>query len=247
MNYIQLVENYFDSVIDNMYPIRYGNIKPTTVISPKIGITKLLNENIEKVDNIESCANDFIEKLLYIKSELNKDISSIYNGDPAATSHNEIILAYPGFYALAAYRIANYLWQLDIPYIPRIITEHAHNRTGIDIHPGANIGEGLCIDHGTGVVIGETTIIGKNVKIYQGVTLGALSITKKKTDSKRHPTIEDNVILYAQATILGGDTTIGENSIIGGNVWITNSVPANTKIYFNSKNTTITKNNKNIL
>ena len=145
-----------------------------------------------------------------------------------------MILAYPGFYAAVAYRIAHHLELAKVPLVPRIITEYAHGKTGIDIHPGAQIGEGLCIDHGTGVVIGETTVIGKNVKIYQGVILGALSIDKKDILGQRHPTIEDNVIIYAQATILGGDTTIGHDSIIGGNVWITSSVAPNTKIYYNS-------------
>ena len=159
----------------------------------------------------------------------------MYEGDPAAKSRDEIVRTYPGFYAIAAYRIAHELHALGVKGIPRIITEHAHSRTGIDIHPGASIGSHFCIDHGTGVVIGETSVIGNNVKIYQGVTLGALSVNKEDAEKKRHPTLEDNVIVYAGATILGGDTVIGRDSIVGGNVWITSSIPANSKIYYQAK------------
>ena len=165
-------------------------------------------------------------------AKLNKDLEAIYMGDPAAQSKLEVIMAYPGFLALAAYRIAHELYHLNLPLIPRIITEYANTLTSIDIHPGARLGTHICIDHGSGVVIGETAIIGDHVKIYQGVTLGALSIPKTKTKIKRHPTIGDHVIIYAQATILGGETTIGNNSTIGGNVWITESVPENSKVFY---------------
>ena len=147
---------------------------------------------------------------------------------PAAKSREEVIRTYPGFYAVAAYRIAHQLHLLGIQGIPRIITEHAHSKTGIDIHPGAKIGNHFCIDHGTGVVIGETSVIGNHVKIYQGVTLGALSVNKEDATKKRHPTLEDNVVVYAGATILGGGTVIGRGSVIGGNVWLTESVPPDT-------------------
>jgi len=159
------------------------------------------------------------------------DAKSMLSGDPAAVSCNEVFKSYPGFYAIALYRFSHILFLADVDLLPRQITEIAHSLTGIDIHPGAQIGSNFCIDHGTGVVIGETTKIGNNVKLYQGVTLGALSVAKELAKTKRHPTVEDNVVIYAGATILGGDTHIGANSIIGGNVWLIESVPANTRAY----------------
>ena len=174
----------------------------------------------------------FFDALPTIRATLLKDADAMMSGDPAAVSNTEVIRTYPGFYAIAIYRLANKLYQLDVPLVPRILTEYAHRLTGIDIHPGATIGEQFCIDHGTGVVIGGTAHIGNNVKIYQGVTLGALSVKKELAKTKRHPTIEDNVVIYAGATILGGKTVIGANSIIGGNVWITKSVLPNSRVYF---------------
>src|SRR5690554_430759 len=159
----------------------------------------------------------------------------MYTGDPAAKSKTEIVRSYPGFYAIAAYRIAHLLYRQGIALIPRMITEFAHSKTGVDIHPGARIGSYFCIDHGTGVVIGETAVVGDYVKIYQGVTLGALSVNKEDADKKRHPTIEDQVVIYAGATILGGETTVGRESVIGGNVWLTKSVPPQSKIYYQIK------------
>ncbi|HET6766244.1 MAG TPA: serine O-acetyltransferase EpsC, partial [Chitinophagaceae bacterium] len=159
------------------------------------------------------------------------DIEALLAGDPAARTRFEIVRAYPGFYAISFYRIAHALIDLDIPLLPRIITEYAHSKTGIDIHPAAEIGEHFFIDHGTGIVIGETTIIGDHVKLYQGVTLGALSVDKALASVKRHPTVEDHVIIYSGATILGGDTVIGHNSIIGGNVWLTKSIPSCSTVY----------------
>jgi serine O-acetyltransferase len=156
---------------------------------------------------------------------LNTDIEAIHRGDPAAKNEFEVIRAYPGFYALCFYRIAHALYKMDVAIVPRILTEYAHSKTGIDIHPAAQIGEYFMIDHGTGIVIGETSVIGKNVKMYQGVTLGGMSIDKSMSRQKRHPDIEDNVVIYSNATILGGDTLIGEGSVIGGNVWLTQSVP----------------------
>ena len=158
------------------------------------------------------------------------DVKAGNLGDPAAKSDEEIILSYPGLEAILVHRIAHFLFKCGVPLIPRIMSEHVHGKTGIDIHPGATIGESFFMDHGTGIVIGETCIIGNNVKIYQGVTLGALSVKKNLQNKKRHPTIEDNVTIYANATILGGDTVIGKNSIIGGNTWVTKSVPADTVI-----------------
>jgi serine O-acetyltransferase len=176
-------------------------------------------------------STDFSNKIPEIYNLLLTDIQAIIEGDPAANSEYEIIRTYPGFSAIAFYRIAHELFELEVPLLPRMITEFAHSQTGIDIHPGANIGHHFFIDHGTGIVIGETTHIGNHVKLYQGVTLGALSVSKNMASMKRHPTIEDKVVIYSGATILGGDTIIGEGSVIGGNVWLTDSLPAKTKIY----------------
>ncbi len=185
--------------------------------------------------NGSDLSNQFFRKLDEVYSLVHQDVEAMFQGDPAAKSKTEIIRSYPGFYAIAAYRIAHVIQKLGIQLIPRIITEFAHSRTGIDIHPGATIGPYFCIDHGTGIVIGETTIIGSNVKIYQGVTLGALSVEKADADIKRHPTIEDNVVIYAGATILGGNTKVGRDSIIGGNVWLTHSVAPESKVYYQSR------------
>ncbi len=177
----------------------------------------------------------FLGAIPAVREKLTGDVEAAYEGDPAARSFDEIIVSYPGLLAIAVYRIAHELYHLDVPLIPRIMTEFAHRATGIDIHPGAHIGERFFIDHGTGVVIGETSEIGDNVRIYQGVTLGALSFKKDQDGrivkgGKRHPTIEDNVVIYAGATILGGDTVVGKNSIIGGNVWLLESIPPDTTI-----------------
>ncbi|MCR4939778.1 MAG: serine acetyltransferase [Treponemataceae bacterium] len=174
----------------------------------------------------EKTVLSLIKEIPEIRRKSMLDVKACLEGDPAAKSAEEIILSYPGLEAILVYRIAHFLHTSGIPMIPRMMTEHVHGKTGIDIHPGASIGESFCIDHGTGIVIGETTIIGNNVKLYQGVTLGAVSVKKSMSNKKRHPTIEDNVTIYAGATILGGDTVIGEGSTIGGNVWLTSSVPA---------------------
>ncbi|MBU0730341.1 MAG: serine acetyltransferase [Proteobacteria bacterium] len=192
-------------------------------------------------DACEHCADrgqdpalKFIQQLPIIKELLKTDILAAITGDPAAKSQDEVIFSYPGLQAITTYRVANALYKLGVPFIPRIMTEHAHSRTGIDIHPGATIGESFFIDHGTGVVIGETTEIGNRVRLYQGVTLGALSLPhdagEKWRNKKRHPTIEDDVIIYANTTVLGGDTVIGARSIVGGNIWLTESVPPDTKV-----------------
>jgi serine O-acetyltransferase len=175
--------------------------------------------------------DDFFEELPKIRTLLTKDLEAAVRGDPAAANADEVILSYPGLQAIAVHRIANFFQTRQIPLIPRMMSEHVHRRTGIDIHPGAQIGESFFIDHGTGIVIGETTVIGNNVKLYQGVTLGALSVKKEGSGRKRHPTIEDDVTIYANATILGGETVIGKGSVIGGSVWITQSIPAGSKIY----------------
>ena len=178
----------------------------------------------------------FFRALPELRRLLNSDVLAAFDGDPAAKSVEEVIFSYPAIEAITAYRVAHCLYRDGVPMIPRIISEYAHGETGIDIHPGAQIGERFFIDHGTGVVIGETAVIGCNVKIYQGVTLGALSIPRSGADAlrstRRHPTIEDNVTIYSGATILGGETVIGEGSVIGGNVWLVHSVPPRSKISY---------------
>jgi serine O-acetyltransferase len=180
-------------------------------------------------------AKRFISVLPDIHDKLWLDAEAITSGDPAAENIDEVILAYPGFIAIAYYRIAHEFYSMHVPIFPRLITEYAHQFTGIDIHPGAQIGTSFAIDHGTGIVIGESTIIGNNVKLYQGVTLGALSVNKQLAKSKRHPTIEDNVVIYAQAIILGGETIVGHHSVIGGNVWLTTTVAPYSSVYQESK------------
>lgn len=189
----------------------------------------------------EEIAYSVMESLPELKRKLLKDVTAIYEGDPAATSPEEVILSYPGFYAISIYRLAHELYIRRIPYIPRLMTEYAHEKTGIDIHAGATIGEYFFIDHGTGIVIGETTTIGDRVKIYQGVTLGARSFEldcdgNPIKGTKRHPDIGNGCIIYANATILGGDTRIGDGAVIGGNVWLTKSVPAGEVVYYSPKN-----------
>jgi serine O-acetyltransferase len=192
------------------------------------GILILLEDILNSFDTGISSTHDttmkFRQALPEMYKTLTSDAEAINEGDPAAASVEEVIISYPGFYAIMIYRIAHELDRLKIPYIPRMLTEFAHSKTGIDINPKAKIGKSFCIDHGTGIVIGETAEIGQSVKIYQGVTLGALSVSKDCAGNKRHPTIENNVTMYAGSTILGGDTIIGHDSVIGGNVWLTHSV-----------------------
>lgn len=198
-----------------------------------IQLIKLLNG--QAPPKIDEVAEKFILSLPEINKMLWDDAEFIFKGDPAAESIDEVILAYPGFMAIIIFRIAHELYKFKVPIIPRIFTEYAHEKTGIDIHPGAQIGSPFFIDHGTGIVIGETTVIGRNVKLYQGVTLGALSVDKNLSQTKRHPTIEDDVIIYSQAVILGGNTVIGGGSIVGGNAWITQSIPPNSIVYNKSE------------
>lgn len=178
----------------------------------------------------------FRDRLPEVRRLVETDVQAAYDGDPAATSRMEVVMAYPGLYAVTIHRLAHELYKLNVPIIPRVMSEFAHSKTGIDIHPGATIGERFFIDHGTGVVIGETCVIGRNVRLYQGVTLGGLSFAKDSSGAlvkglKRHPNIEDNVVIYANATILGGETTIGHDSEIGGNVWLKDSVPPFSRVY----------------
>jgi serine O-acetyltransferase len=237
----QEISNFFSEIMGLLFSDHSDKIFQTLVEFElhidylKLELTKLLTKspdaNISR-DKIPAVVNEFFKNLQLIHNKLLQDVYAMYKGDPAAKSEGEVIRTYPGFYAIAAYRIAHSLHKLNIGGIPRVITEHAHSKTGIDIHPGAKIGDHFCIDHGTGVVIGETTVIGNHVKIYQGVTLGALSVDKADAIKKRHPTIADGVVIYAGATILGGDTVIGRHSVVGGNVWITRSVPPFSKIYY---------------
>lgn len=190
-----------------------------------------MTEEDREIESYRIC-KIFFEKIPTIREYIETDLKAAYDGDPAAGCFDEIILAYPGLRAITVYRIAHELYKLMVPVLPRLMTEYAHSETGIDIHPGAEIGKFFFIDHGTGIVIGETSIIGTNVKIYQGVTIGALSTRggQKLSGKKRHPTICDNVTIYANASILGGDTVIGENTVIGGNAFITTSIDANTRV-----------------
>ncbi len=176
-------------------------------------------------------AQKFLDDAPKLQKLMRSDLAALYQGDPAAKSESEIILSYPGFFASAVYRAAHHLHVLKVPLFPRLLTEYAHEKTGIDIHPAARIGHSFCIDHGTGVVIGETSVLGNHVKLYQGVTLGALSVDKSLSHTKRHPTLEDEVVVYSNATILGGETVIGRGSVIGGNVWLTSSVPEFSTVY----------------
>ncbi|MCC5923076.1 MAG: serine acetyltransferase [Crocinitomicaceae bacterium] len=184
-----------------------------------------------KIENAAAIWEQFYPQLPIIAEKVKKDAQAIHENDPAAQSLQEVCFAYPGLFAIGVYRISHVLYQLGLRLLPRIMSEYAHSTTGTDIHPGAQIGESFFIDHATGTVIGETTIIGNNVMIYQGVTLGAFRVDKSLSQTKRHPTIEDNVVIYANATILGGNTVIGKGSTIGANVWITESVAPNSFVY----------------
>lgn len=203
----------------------------------------------ETAERSQRISVEFFKRIPLVRAVLETDVEAAFSGDPAAKSREEIIMAYPGLYAITVNRLAHELFLLDVPLIPRIMTEHAHSLTGIDIHPGATIGTYFCIDHGTGIVVGETAQIGDHVKIYQGVTIGALSTrnVEKMRNTKRHPTIKDNVTIYAGASILGGETVIGENSVIGGNVFITSSIPADTKVNMKNPELSFRQNAKNAM
>ena len=238
----KVIQQFFEEVLGLLFPeYSVQKIKDESEVEQKLAASQftlevILQRNIQlHGQNGKELAAEFFNRLEKVYDWIHLDVDAMYSGDPAAKSRTEILRSYPGFYAIAAYRIAHELHMLGIKLIPRMITEIAHSRTGIDIHPGAKIGKYFCIDHGTGVVIGETTVIGEHVKIYQGVTLGALSVAKADADSKRHPTIEDHVVIYAGATILGGETVIGKGSTIGGNVWLTKSVAAGSKVYYQAQ------------
>lgn len=210
--------------------------------SYKSHLSTLIYDVIGEGGKTQEIANKFFDEVSEIYDALQQDAAEVLKFDPAAESLEEVLVAYPGFYATAVYRFSHQLWKQGVKILPRVFAEYAHSKTGIDIHPGAEIGESFFIDHGTGIVIGETTLIGNRVKIYQGVTLGALSVNKQEAKTKRHPTIEDDVIIYSGATILGGETVIGHDSVIGGNVWLTNSVLPNSIVYHKSEITIRDKN-----
>ncbi|WP_447950692.1 serine O-acetyltransferase EpsC [Chryseobacterium koreense] len=227
-------EDFIDRFFCFIFFLEYHRCSDITQIEERLKtfkreFTEILSCVMKGQEAVES--EFFFAKFPAIYRMLEKDAQYICENDPAAQNMEEVMFSYPGFFAIAVYRFAHELFINHVPLIPRIWTEFAHSKTGIDIHPGAAIDENFFIDHGTGIVIGETTIIGKNVKIYQGVTLGALSVTKDLKHQKRHPTIQDNVVIYANATILGGETVIGENSLIGGNVWITESVAPHSVVF----------------
>ena len=225
------IEYYVGDLLDSIYARLTQEIYRS--IRPRCSSDNDVCEHCHEIAEDHSLI--FLRKLSGLRSRLSRDVQAAYDGDPAAKSIDEVIFAYPAIFAITVFRIAHELNLQVIPLLPRIMTEHAHSITGIDIHPGAEIGSGFFIDHGTGVVIGETTVIGNRVKLYQGVTLGALSFAmddegRMIRNRRRHPTIEDDVVIYAGATILGGDTVIGRSSVIGGNVWLTRSVPAYTRV-----------------
>lgn len=234
------IEKFTDNLFHFLFQLEDRKYHSKEALEIKIAqfkneLTALLFHNNKDAHYTQEVVETFFDALPQIYFHLLEDAQGILDNDPAATCLQEIFIAYPGFYAIAIYRFAHQLHLQEVRLIPRIWTEYGHSKTGIDIHPAAVIGHPFCIDHGTGIVIGETCVIGTNVKLYQGVTLGAISVSKEKANTKRHPTIENNVVIYAGATILGGETTIGENSVIGGNVWITKSVAPNSIIYSKSK------------
>ncbi len=213
---------------------------PAAVEEELAQLGRLVHETVRSIagegatERAETLTAAYLAALPAVRTALHEDADAIVRGDPAAASVDEVILAYPGFLAIAVHRLAHVLYGEGVPLLPRLMSEWAHRETGIDMHPGARIGHGFAIDHGTGVVIGETTVIGDRVRVYQGVTLGALAVHKRLAHHKRHPTIGDDVVIYANATILGGDTEVGRESIIGGNVWLTHSVPARSRVQFES-------------
>ena len=226
-----LSRRFANDVLGTLFPHFSEHVELDSVLL-EAALHKLelsLNEIRQSLESLYSLpagdvGREFVDRLPQIYHALLLDARAIFYGDPAAVSVDEVILSYPGFYAIAIHRVSHELFQLGFPLLPRLLSEHAHHHTGVDIHPGATIGRSFCIDHGTGIVIGETALIGNGVKIYQGVTLGALVVQKEFATNKRHPTLGDNVVVYANATILGGTTVIGNDSVVGGNAWVTESI-----------------------
>lgn len=235
-----IAEEFADELFDLLFAANAMEYPSEQSLKEKFAELKntfsaLLFEVLKNQEDVKQHAETFFNVIPQLYEALILDAKTILNFDPAAESIEEVLLAYPGFYATAIHRFAHQLHVQGIKILPRILSEYAHSQTGIDIHPGATIGKSFFIDHGTGIVIGESAIIGNNVKIYQGVTLGALNVSKELASLKRHPTIEDDVIIYSGATILGGDTVVGAGSVIGGNVWLTYSVPKQSIVYHKSE------------
>ena len=229
---------WIDAMLDLLFPLRCESKKDSALVqihNAHAEFTNLITFNERTIAQSKLIADTFFAEIPTLYKILMRDAEAFLEFDPAAKSIEEIIVAYPGFYAISVYRISHNLWQKKVDVLPRLISEWAHSQTGIDIHPGAKIAERFFIDHGTGIVIGETAEIGENVKIYQGVTLGALSVNKSDADIKRHPSIEKNVVIYSGTTILGGKTVVGHDSVIGGNVWLTASVPSFSLVYHKSE------------
>lgn len=236
----ELAEEFIDQLFNFLFLPKTVRHKQPIDLEKEFELLKnhfasLVFDILHDGNQTEEVTKVFFEAIPEIYYKLIHDAETILQFDPAAKSLEEVLVAYPGFYATTIYRLSHQLFLQGVKLLPRLFTEYAHSKTGIDIHPGAKIGNSFFIDHGTGIVIGETTVIGNNVKIYQGVTLGALNVSKEKAKTKRHPTIEDNVIIYSGATILGGDTVVGHDSVIGGNVWLTYSVFPNSIIYHKSE------------
>ena len=237
----QTVITFTEELINYLFPLisdpkSFVQVQASMQASLHKKFIEILTPLSQKYEmDVLDVTEEYFEKLQHIKQELIEDAELILEFDPAAYSIEEVVLSYPGFYAIIVYRLTHALYKKKIPILPRMMGEWAHSRTGIDINPGATIGCPFFIDHGTGIVIGETSVIGKYVKIYQGVTLGALAVRKEDAQTKRHPTIEDNVVIYANSTILGGNTVIGHDSIVGGNTWITQSVIPHSVVYTKSE------------
>lgn len=250
-NVIQILKDVRDIIFPGYFNSLSSNASNAKIFLKERVQNSLVNEINKIVKNtsyeldVKMIVSNFLDELNEVVKVLKTDLEASYNGDPAATDYNEIIITYPGFFAITVHRIAHILYKSNIPYIPRIMSEYAHSKTGIDIHPGAQIGPYFFIDHGTGIVIGETAIIGKNVKIYQNVTIGALSLGRGQLlkGIKRHPTIKDNVTIYSNATILGGDTVINDNVTIGANAFITESVGENTIVLMKKSDLEFIKKN----
>lgn len=235
-DHVYKVYNVENNLVTLMEDVLYNLIKQISVVLQyREGYTELSSD--ELTAQAEEISLSFLARIPKVRDYLNTDLEAAYDGDPAASSLDEIIFAYPGFKAITIFRLAHELYELNVPILPRIMTEYAHGETGIDINPGATIGKYFFIDHGTGIVVGETTVIGDYVKVYQGVTLGALSTSggQKLRNKRRHPTIEDHVTIYSNASILGGDTIIGHDSVICGNTFITESVAPNTRVSFKTQ------------
>jgi serine O-acetyltransferase len=239
----QRIHRFVDDLVDLLFPhlsgeteyFSAGEIDGALAVLMRDLKTVLQPQAGSVPRGVDAITDDFAAELPDIYRRVWLDAEAIHEGDPASESIDEVISAYPGFFAIYVHRVAHALHGLGVPILPRILSEYAHVKTGIDIHPGATLGERFCIDHGTGVVIGETAVLGDNVKIYQGVSLGALSVSKTMAGSKRHPTVADNVVIYSNAVILGGKTVVGHDSVIGGNVWLTRSVPPFSLVYHQSE------------